>query len=122
MRDGITYLGRVNHRSDDCHFGIKQEDRFLHLYVLGKTGTGKSTLLGNMATQDFSAGRGFALIDPHGDTEVAKVQAAATQDAARHADPATTALYIKLAAGEVRSAVAEAMERRPKRTKLTAVG
>jgi len=54
-------------------------------------------------------------------TEIAKVQAAATQDAARHADPATTALYIKLAVGEVRAAVAEAMERRPKRTKLTAV-
>ena len=48
-------------------------------------------------------------------TEVAKVQAAATQDAARHADPATTALYVKLAAGEVRAAVAQALDRRPKR-------
>ena len=51
-------------------------------------------------------------------TEVAKVQAAATQDAARHADPATTALYIKLAAGEVRTAVAKAMAQRPQRAKL----
>jgi hypothetical protein len=46
-------------------------------------------------------------------TEVAKVQTAATQDAARHADPATTALYVKLAAGEVRAAVTEALARRP---------
>lgn len=51
-------------------------------------------------------------------TEVAKVQAAATQDAARHADPATTALYIKLAAGEVRTAVTQAMARRPQRVQL----
>jgi integrase len=51
-------------------------------------------------------------------TEVAKVQAAATQDAARHADPATTALYIKLAAGEVRTAVTQAMARRPQRPNL----
>jgi len=51
-------------------------------------------------------------------TEVAKVQAAATQDAARHADPATTALYVKLAAGEVRSAVSKAMEQRPARLKV----
>jgi hypothetical protein len=55
-------------------------------------------------------------------TEVAKVQAAATQDAARHADPATTALYIKLAAGEVRAAVAKAIGRRPKRANLKVIG
>ena len=54
-------------------------------------------------------------------TEVAKVQAAATQDAARHADPATTALYVKLPAGEVRTAVEEAIGRRPGRSKLTVV-
>ena len=45
MRDDNTNLGRVIHRSDDRRFGIRQEDRFLHLYVLGKTGTGKSTCL-----------------------------------------------------------------------------
>ena len=53
-------------------------------------------------------------------TEVAKVQAAATQDAARHADPATTALYVKLAAGEVRAAVETAMRHRPERSKRSA--
>lgn len=67
MRTDVTYLGHVNHRSDRRRFGIKQEDRLLHVYVIGKTGTGKSTLLGNMAAQDFITGRGFALVDPHGD-------------------------------------------------------
>jgi hypothetical protein len=48
-------------------FGIKREDRFSHVYVIGKTGVGKSTLLERMALQDLEAGHGFALIDPHGD-------------------------------------------------------
>ena len=48
-------------------FGIKREDRFSHIYVIGKTGTGKSTLLETMALQDLATGNGFALIDPHGD-------------------------------------------------------
>jgi integrase len=51
-------------------------------------------------------------------TEVAKVQAAAAQDAARHQDPATTAMYIKLAASEVQAAVAQAVAQRPIRRKL----
>lgn len=67
MSQPITYIGQVNHRNDRRRFGIKQEDRFLHTYVIGKTGTGKSTLLGNMAAEDVTAGQGFALIDPHGD-------------------------------------------------------
>jgi hypothetical protein len=48
-------------------FGILSEDRFSHLYVIGKTGAGKSTLLENMAIQDLEHGNGFALIDPHGE-------------------------------------------------------
>jgi hypothetical protein len=48
-------------------FGIKQSDRLMHTYVLGKSGVGKSTLLGTLARGDAEAGRGFALIDPHGD-------------------------------------------------------
>jgi len=48
-------------------FGIKDEDRFSHIYIIGKTGTGKSTLIETMALQDLEQGRGFALIDPHGD-------------------------------------------------------
>ncbi len=55
-------------------FGIKDEDRFSHLYIIGKTGTGKSTLLETMALQDLERGNGFALIDPHGDL-VARIAA-----------------------------------------------
>ena len=48
-------------------FGIKQADRLSHVYVIGKTGVGKSTLLETFALGDLQTGRGFALIDPHGD-------------------------------------------------------
>jgi type IV secretory pathway VirB4 component len=63
----IIYLGRVDYRNDRRLVGMLREDRFSHLYVLGKTGTGKSTLLENMALQDLEHGNGFALIDPHGE-------------------------------------------------------
>ena len=65
--DSITYLGRVSHRNDQRTFGIRQDDRFFHSYVIGKTGTGKSHLLEQMAVQDALNDRGFALFDPHGD-------------------------------------------------------
>lgn len=64
---GIVRFARVNFRDDRRIFGIKNEDRFSHIYIIGKTGTGKSTLMETMALQDIVAGRGFALIDPHGD-------------------------------------------------------
>jgi type IV secretory pathway TraG/TraD family ATPase VirD4 len=63
----ITHLGRVAFRNDERVFGIKDEDRFSHIYIIGKTGTGKSTLIETMAVQDIERGRGLALIDPHGD-------------------------------------------------------
>lgn len=63
----ITYLGETNHRRKFVRFGIKQHDRLSHIYIIGKTGTGKSTLIETMARQDLEHGRGFALIDPHGD-------------------------------------------------------
>jgi type IV secretory pathway TraG/TraD family ATPase VirD4 len=65
--DDVLLLARVDFRSDRRVFGIKREDRFSHVYVIGKTGTGKSTLLESMALQDLAQGNGFALIDPHGD-------------------------------------------------------
>jgi hypothetical protein len=68
------HIGRTNFRNDDRLFGIKHEDRFSHVYVIGKTGTGKSTLLETMALQDLERGNGFALIDPHGDL-VARIAA-----------------------------------------------
>lgn len=60
-------FARVDFRGDDRLFGIKNEDRFSHIYIIGKTGTGKSTLLEKMARQDLECGNAFALIDPHGD-------------------------------------------------------
>jgi energy-coupling factor transporter ATP-binding protein EcfA2 len=63
----ISYFARTNHRNSNVLFGIKQSDRLSHMYLIGKTGVGKSTLLKTLALQDFAAGRGFALIDPHGD-------------------------------------------------------
>ena len=63
----ISYFARTNNRSSRMPFGIKQVDRLSHMYMVGKTGVGKSTLLETLAWQDFEAGRGFALVDPHGD-------------------------------------------------------
>src|SRR5438309_11118172 len=63
----ITYLARANFRDDRRIFGIKRADRHAHMYVIGKTGTGKSTLLETMIRQDMDAGDGLALFDPHGD-------------------------------------------------------
>ena len=48
-------------------FGIKEDDRRRHVYIIGKTGVGKSILLQDMVIQDIKAGRGVAVIDPHGD-------------------------------------------------------
>src|ERR1700731_2203768 len=68
------HFARIDFRNDDRVFGIKDEDRFSHVYVIGKTGTGKSTLIETMALQDLERGNGFALIDPHGDL-VARIAA-----------------------------------------------
>jgi hypothetical protein len=63
----ITLIGRTNFRNQHKAFGIRQVDRRAHMYIIGKTGTGKSTLLETMIRQDIEAGRGLALFDPHGD-------------------------------------------------------
>lgn len=65
--ENISYFAQTNSRNTRVPFGIKQVDRLSHMYVIGKTGVGKSTLLGTLALQDFEAGRGFVLVDPHGD-------------------------------------------------------
>jgi hypothetical protein len=67
-REGaVTVLGRTTYRGTRRTFGIRNADRRAHLYVVGKTGTGKSTLLETMVHQDVGAGEGLALLDPHGD-------------------------------------------------------
>ncbi len=64
----ITYFGETDARNKRVKFGIKAKDRTRHVYVIGKTGMGKSTLLENMAVQDIQSGEGMAFIDPHGKT------------------------------------------------------
>lgn len=63
----ITVLGATNFRGTGVKFGIKPLDRRRHMYIIGKTGMGKSTLLENMIFSDIRAGRGVAVVDPHGD-------------------------------------------------------
>ncbi len=62
----VAYFARVDYRGQERRFGIKAKDRTKHVYVVGKTGMGKSTLLENMAAQDILNGNGMAFIDPHG--------------------------------------------------------
>ncbi|HEU4677289.1 MAG TPA: DUF87 domain-containing protein [Candidatus Paceibacterota bacterium] len=62
----VTYFARTDARGKNVPFGIKAKDRQRHVYVIGKTGMGKSTLLENMAVQDIQNGEGMAFIDPHG--------------------------------------------------------
>lgn len=63
----ITLVGKTSFRNEERHFGIKVKDRALHTYAIGKTGTGKSTLLSNLIVDDIVKGRGVAVVDPHGD-------------------------------------------------------
>lgn len=63
----ISYFARTNARPPHRTFGINQADRLLHMYIIGKTGTGKSTLIETLIRQDIAAGHGCALLDPHGD-------------------------------------------------------
>lgn len=63
----ICFLGRTEFKNRILTFGIKNKDRRRHIYIIGKTGTGKSWLIANMAIDDFKKGRGVAVIDPHGD-------------------------------------------------------
>jgi len=66
--DKITFFATTNARESRYrHFGIKEKDRLHHLYVIGRTGAGKSTLIETMLRQDILRGEGCCLIDPHGD-------------------------------------------------------
>lgn len=63
----LTILGKTDFRATSAEFGIKMDDRMRHIYVIGKSGTGKSTLLENMVIDDINAGRGVIIVDPHGE-------------------------------------------------------
>jgi len=61
-----TIIGETIYRDVKIKFGIKKPDRRKHMYIIGKTGTGKSTLIKNMIIQDMRSGQGVAVLDPHG--------------------------------------------------------
>ncbi len=64
----ITLFGETNFRNARRRFGIKTDDRRRHMYIIGKTGMGKTTLLENLIMSDINAGHGCCYVDPHGDT------------------------------------------------------
>ena len=68
MQNDITFFAKTNFRDQQRVFGIKTDDRRRHMYVIGKTGMGKTNLLENLVIQDIQHGHGVAFIDPHGDT------------------------------------------------------
>ena len=63
----ITFFGQTNYRNEKKKFGIKKKDRRYHMYLVGKTGMGKSTLISNMVFSDLKEKEGLCLLDPHGD-------------------------------------------------------
>ncbi len=67
MDEEITYFGVTTFRNQRRRFGIKTDDRRRHIYLIGKTGMGKTEMMVNMAIQDIQQGRGIGFIDPHGE-------------------------------------------------------
>jgi len=67
QKQEINFFAKTEYKNRVVNFGIKEKDRRRHIYVVGKTGTGKSTLIANMAIDDLKKGKGLAVIDPHGD-------------------------------------------------------
>ena len=65
--ENLTILGESVFQGQRLRFGIRPDDRRRHIYVIGKTGMGKSTILENMIESDIRGGKGVAVIDPHGD-------------------------------------------------------
>jgi CxxC-x17-CxxC domain-containing protein len=66
--ENITFFAETNFRNQRVKFGIKLDDRRKHMYVIGKTGMGKTVMLSNMAISDIENGFGLAFIDPHGES------------------------------------------------------
>ncbi len=67
QKKDINFIARAEFKNTLTTFGIKRADRRKHVYIIGKTGTGKSTMIANMAINDMRNGEGLAVIDPHGD-------------------------------------------------------
>src|SRR3990167_9281016 len=66
-KDTICVFAKTNFRNQMRRFGIKLDDRRRHMYIVGKTGMGKSTMMENMVLDDIYSGNGIGLVDPHGD-------------------------------------------------------
>ena len=66
-KEEITFFGETTFRNQRKRFGIKPDDRRRHVYLIGKTGMGKTVMMENMAIQDIQRGKGVAFVDPHGE-------------------------------------------------------
>ena len=67
QKKDINFFAKTDFKNKESIFGITTRDRGKHIYIMGKTGTGKSTLIANMAIDDIRKDRGIGIIDPHGD-------------------------------------------------------
>jgi len=67
MSEDINFFAETTYRNIRRKFGIKTDDRRRHVYVVGKTGMGKTVMLKNMAIQDIQDGKGIGFVDPHGE-------------------------------------------------------
>ncbi|MFH1286753.1 MAG: type IV secretion system DNA-binding domain-containing protein, partial [Candidatus Magasanikbacteria bacterium] len=67
VQEDVCLFGQTNYRNQMRRFGIKTDDRRRHMYVVGKTGMGKTTMMENMVLQDIYKGHGIGVVDPHGD-------------------------------------------------------
>jgi len=67
MAEDINFFGETTFRNQRKKFGIKLDDRRRHMYLIGKTGMGKTVMMKNMAIQDIQQGRGVGFVDPHGE-------------------------------------------------------
>ncbi len=67
VNNQITFFGETTFRNQRRKFGIKIDDRRRHVYLVGKTGMGKTVTMENMAIQDIQQGKGLGFIDPHGE-------------------------------------------------------
>ena len=66
-KEDICLFGQTNYRNQLTRFGIKTDDRRRHMYIIGKTGMGKTTMMENMVLNDIYKGHGLGIVDPHGD-------------------------------------------------------
>jgi len=66
-KEKVVHFAKTVYHDREKEFGIKTDDRRRHIYIVGKTGMGKSCLLENMAIQDIQNGQGVGIVDPHGE-------------------------------------------------------